>query len=584
MYITARDVALTRGTKPLFDGLNLTIAKGDRIALVGHNGSGKSSLLSLLSGEATPDEGEVVRQRGIRVATVEQFVPQRLYGMRTIDATLDRFAPEVRVSESFRAERQLHALGLSAAVFDTHVEALSGGQQNLVLVARAMLTTPDVLLMDEPSNHMDVMALIHLRTYLTDTRGLTFLMISHDRDLLDRCCARTIFLRDRRTYDFALPYSAAKAQLSREDEEAQHRRETEGKEISRLRDSAKRLATWGKTYDNEDLARKAKTMARRADKLAASQTQVTAGSGLDLKIDASALRSRTVITLEDARVYTPDGARPLLHCELLVMRPGDRVGLLGANGTGKSSTIRAVLDARADDGRGAIRLNPNVTIGYLDQALTDFNEGVSRLEWLRQRVNRPDDAIKGTLLHAGIAYEDFGQAVDTLSGGEKARMMFMRLRLEQPSLLILDEPTNHIDLESREQLETQLRNSPGSLLVTSHDRRFLEAVCTRFWHIDDGRLIEITDIDVYYDRLADTSQDWARDNHPHLSDDTAHTPASEGMALDRVLDRIGELEALLAADIARKPKFQKPAKQAAWRQELDALWAQANALDDEGNA
>ena len=578
--INARGVSLTRGTKPLFDALNLSIAKGDRIALVGHNGSGKSSLLALLAGADGPDDGEIVRQRGIAIATVEQFVPERLFEKTASEALLDMLDVETRETETYRAELVLHAVGLGDAATRI-VGQLSGGQQNLVLVARAMLLEPDVLLMDEPSNHMDVIALQHLRHYLSATRGLTYLMISHDRELLDHCCTRTVFLRDRRTYDFSLPYTAARERLDEQDEQARHRRETQGKEIARIRKSAKRLAIWGKTYDNEDLARKAKTMERRAEKLAQEQTEVTAGSGLDLKVEASALKSRTVLTLEDARVATPDGARELLHCELLVMRPGDRVGLLGANGTGKSSTIRAIMDANRLDASPSIRLNPNVSIGYLDQELTEFDEQTSRLDWLRKRVERGDDAIRSTLLHAGIRYEDFGQAVNTLSGGEKARMMFMRLRLDQPSLLILDEPTNHIDLESREQLETQLMTTAGSLLVTSHDRRFLEAICTRFWLIDNARLREIGDLAEYYDKLA-AGAAVAPPDTPEQTATAAANGSAHATELDQVLERIAELEQLLAADVARKRKFQKPARQAEWRAELEDLWLRADALDSAG--
>lgn len=558
--IQARDLGYSLGGKLLFENLNFTVNQGERIGLVGHNGAGKTSLLKLLAADTQPDLGGISRRRGLRVATVEQFVPQALLDESLRSCVLELLPVNERLD--YRADAVLQALGFEDAQLSAPLRRLSGGQQNLALLARAQVLEPDVLLMDEPGNHMDVSALTALRRYLQEMRNMTYVLISHDRDLLDDCCTHTVFLRDRTTYTFSLPYTEARRALEQADEQAAHRQQAEEKEISRIRKSAKRLAVWGKTYDNEDLARKAKSMARRADKLEAEKTFVSRGSGLELSLNSSTMRSKQVVALEDFVVRALDDERVLARCDYLVVRPGDRIALLGANGAGKSTTIKRML---SDDAGEAVRLNPNVKIGYVDQGLDAFQTDLSRQAWLAERTQAGEGEIKKVLLQAGVAYRDFSQRVTTLSGGEKARMMFMALRLEQPNFMILDEPTNHIDLESREELETELQASGATLLITSHDRRFLQTVCDRFWVIEGGRLEEVDTLDQYYAKVG-WSQGAHADSKPSRSDTLITDEES-------VLGRIEELEGLLQSDLQRKKKFQKPQKQAEWRAELERLWS-----------
>ena len=190
--IQARELSYSLGTKLLFDQLSLAINRGDRIGLVGHNGAGKTSLLKLLAGEAQADAGEITRRRDLQVAVVEQFVPSALRELSLHQAVLSVLPEDQRLD--YQADAILSALGFTAEQMATPVEQLSGGQQNLALLARAQISQPDVLLMDEPGNHMDVSAMAALRRFLDQTR-LTYVMISHDRDLLDDCCSRTVFLR-----------------------------------------------------------------------------------------------------------------------------------------------------------------------------------------------------------------------------------------------------------------------------------------------------------------------------------------------------------------------------------------------------
>ena len=569
------NLCYTQQTKSLFDDLNLAVSSGDRIGLVGHNGSGKSTLFSLLTRKISPDEGEIIQPRGLQLGLVEQFVPEHLRDKSLEQAVLTVLPEESQQIDLYKVQTLLGSLGFTPAQFQLTLNDLSGGQQNLALLARAMIVEPELLLMDEPGNHMDVLALSRLKNYLLGHRNLTFLLISHDRDLLDSCCNRTCFLRDLKIMNFDLAYAKASIMLAEHDETAANRRRQEQQELNRVKASAKRLALWGKTFDNEKLSRKAKSMEKRVEKLEQNITEVTRGSGLDLSLETNSLNSKTVLTLESLNVSTPDRKMHLLDCEYLVARPGDRIALLGENGSGKSTTLNRIIAEYTNPAKAAIRFNPNVSLIYYDQELQQFGQAIGRFDWLRNRVDVPDEPIKRALIQSGVAYRDFDHPVNQLSGGEKARLMFLLIRLVRPNLMILDEPTNHIDLEGREQLEEQLMSSGTTLLITSHDRRFLENIATRFWTIRDQRLSEDQSLENFYRNLGDADPGGRLNSAAGQSAgiDTG-TRCGDRSLEDKYLQRIEQLETLLQADKKRKPKFQKPEKQRQWQEELDKLWHQ----------
>ncbi|MCP4768340.1 MAG: ABC-F family ATP-binding cassette domain-containing protein [Gammaproteobacteria bacterium] len=568
-----KNILFTQPTKPLFRDLNLAISRGDRIGLVGHNGSGKSTLFSLLSKQLTPDEGEIIHPKGLQFGLVEQFIPENLSGQSLEQAVLEALPRESRLVELYRVQTLLKSLGFSSQQLKLSIDKLSGGQQNLALVARAMIVEPELLLMDEPSNHMDVVALGHMKNYLLGQRNLTFLLISHDRDLLDDCCNRTCFLRDLKIVNFDLPYAKAKIALAEYDATAGHRRRKEEQELNRVKTSARRLALWGKTFDNSKLSKKARSMEKRVEKLEQNITELTRGSGLDLNLETNSLNSKTVLTLEGLNVSTPDQQFHLLDCEFLIARPGDRIALLGANGTGKSTTLNRIMEEYARPVKNTIRLNPNVSLIYYDQELRQFAQACSRFDWLRDRVEVPDEEIKRALIQSGVSFQEFDHPVNKLSGGEKARMMFLLIRLVKPNLLILDEPTNHIDLEGREQLEEQLLDTGTTLIITSHDRRFLENIATRFWVVQQEKLTEHQSLQDFYVSLGSENRGYGLNALAAHSQDTGSNAEGKS-AEDEYLERIEHLESLLQADRKRKTKFQKPEKQRQWAEELEQLWRQ----------
>jgi ATP-binding cassette, subfamily F, member 3 len=554
VLLQASGLGFQFGERALLAGADLVVNEGDRIGLVGHNGAGKTTLLDLLAGSRQPDQGEIRRRRGLNVARVEQFLPAAAARGTVLDAALVR----VSTGERWRAEQMLAQFGFGAGDHALPVRALSGGQLNRLMFARALLSEPQLLLLDEPTNHLDLATLVVFERVLASWRG-AFVLVSHDREFLDAVTGRTVFLRDGRLWSFAQPYSIARSALDDSDRASAEARRAEDRRIEALRKSARRLAEWGRVYDNEKFARRAKSMEKHIVRLESARTFVTAGSPLDLTLTLGDVRSRQVLAIDRHEVAVP--GRSLFGIRELVIRPGDRVALLGHNGTGKTTLIRQ-LTAPAETRPAAIRLSPQVRLGYYDQELEEASGDEPLRVFVARRTDCADPVVRQHLIRAGFAYAEHGKPVSALSGGERARLLFLVLAIRAPNFLVLDEPTNHIDIEGKEQLEAQLLDGGATLLFTSHDRRFLETLATRYLWIADGRLQELPDPDPFYRSGPSPRTEGAGEASRERS-----TPRS----LDALLERMIELEALLAADLARKPKHQKPALQRAWRAELAGL-------------
>lgn len=553
------------GTKALFRDLDMTINAGDRIGLVGHNGSGKSTLLSLLNGSVEPDTGDISRSNDLFMETVEQFIDPALHHLTLFEALAQKLPAEEKDFSDYKVAMLLEQLGFGAHEFDFGVGDLSGGQQNRLMFARAVLNEPNLILFDEPTNHLDLRTLLYFEDYLK-SMDAAYLIISHDREFLDAVTNRTLFLRDGKLYSFGLPFSQARQELDAHDEAAEATRRQEEKAIKTLQASAKRLATWGKVYDNEKFARRARNMEKRIERMEASKTFVSKGSGLNLELDVQKTRANRMLHIEDRDIHVPGTDTALFYVEEFFIRPGDRVALLGHNGVGKTTLIKQIMDRYENDPEGdLIRFNPQCEIGYYDQELENLSPNRSMVEILRDHCRGADNDHKSALIKAGFPYTDVDKKVRVLSGGEKARLMFLIMKLNRPNFLILDEPTNHIDIEGKEELETQLLESDATVLITSHDRRFVDNIADRYALIHDGVLREIHDpADFYALDRASTS--------PLVTDESGEeTGEREPESEDEILQRIVILEQKLAEDLARKPKFQKPERQAAWRAELEEL-------------
>ena len=564
--LTAQSLQLDTPFGPLLDSISLTLKKGDRVGLIGHNGCGKSTLLKLLDGTLSSTAGSVTRAHHCLLARVEQHLPSELMRLTLFEAVKTKIDPLLQESESWRVETLLASMGFTPEDWHLSAGTLSGGQHTRLLLARALISQPDVLLLDEPSNHLDLPTMLWLEQFLTSWSG-SFILVSHDVSLLNAVTNTSWILRDRMLHFFALPCSSARKALAERDIADQHRYQAEQKEIDRVAASAKRLATWGHVYDNEDLSRKAKQMEKRVDKLKESQTELSMGSQWRLQLKGDALVADRLLELNDLYVRPAPLVDPLFHLPLQRLKSGDRVALMGQNGCGKSSLLRLLWQQfQLSEAIGSIRLHPRVHMGYYDQNLHQLDDNDTLPEALVPFAALSEQDRKMALISAGFPWIRHQQKVKTLSGGERSRLLFVGLTLARYSLLMLDEPTNHLDIEGKEALAETLQQFAGGILLVSHDRSLIAQSCNRFWLVDKGQLTEWHSLDALYQHLGTGEAEEIK-----TEDVALQQPRQQYQETDILLERLVILEDMLEKDLARKVKHQKPQLQQQWRQEIDRL-------------
>ncbi|WP_333496943.1 ATP-binding cassette domain-containing protein [Kluyvera sp. CHPC 1.251] len=558
--LTAQSLHVETAFGPLFTDLSFTLKKGDRIGLIGYNGCGKSTLLQVLDGTLIPSSGRVALASHCLMARVEQHLPDALLDQPLIEAVLAQQPASQHESQRWQAERLLMEMGFAPNEIDHPAATLSGGQHTRLLLARALMLQPDLLLLDEPGNHLDLPTLLWLENFLNSWSG-SFVLVSHDNPLLDAVTNTSWILRDKTLHAFSLPCTAARQALEEQDESDALRHQAEQKEIDRVTASAKRLATWGRVYDNEDLSRKAKQMEKQVSRLKESQTELTSGTPWTLALHGDALRADRLLEMDTLPVPPAPGLPPLFTTGITRLQSGDRVAIMGRNGGGKSSLLRLLWrQMQQESAETGLKLHPRLKPGYYDQTLNQLADNDSLLDAL-EPFEPYAETRKRALISAGFGWARHGQKVSTLSGGERSRLLFIGLSLARYSLLLLDEPTNHLDIDGKEALAQTLREYPGGLLLVSHDRQLISNSCNRFWLIDENGLSEWHDADEVYEQL-----------RHRICPDAARTTAKPEEKItseaDDLLERLIELEWRLAEDLARKPKHQKPQLQQRWREEI----------------
>lgn len=567
--LSTRNLSFHPGHTPLLTDISVALNQGEKIGLIGHNGCGKSTLMKLLSGQLTPDEGTITPANRVVMAYIEQHLPESLNTLSLADAVLEKLPAEQHLSEMWRAEMLLTEMGFDPAQWQLPVTALSGGQHTRLLLARALISQPDLLLLDEPSNHLDLPTILWLEQFLKSWRG-SFILVSHDNALLDHVTNCTWVLRDGNVSVFRLPCTQAREALAQQDESDEHRHNAQQKEIDRIAVSAKRLAIWGKVYDNEALSRKAKQMEKQIDRLQDDQVELAIGSQWQLKLTGDALRADRLCAFNQLSVVPAENCPPLYVTDNVSVKSGDRIAVMGANGTGKSSLLRMIWsqsqkpEVTLPD--SPLVLHPRVHLGYYDQKLAQLNDSDSLTDALKPFAPLIDEQRKMALISAGFPYLRHQQAVSALSGGERARLLFVGLSLANYSLLMLDEPTNHLDMDGKLALAEEISRFEGGLILVSHDRELIEKSCNRFWYIDGNRLTEYHDLDQVYDAIRALNTDSVNSTLP-----AAPEPSVPACDEEDSLAALISLEEKLAADLQRKPAHQKPALQQQWREQIAQL-------------
>ena len=412
--LSVENLGFAYGARGIFAGLDFSIEEGDRVGLIGPNGCGKSTLLRVLAGREEIDEGRRQTRRNLVIAAVEQMLPAELESRTALEAVAEGMAPGEREIFAYRAEAILSAFGFDESQAATPLKALSGGWRRLVLIARAAVAEPDLLLLDEPTNHLDLAKILRLEAWMADELACPFILISHDRTLLDRTTERTLILRDGKLQDFAAPCSRARELLTERDVAAARARAAEEDEIRRLEASAKRLASWGKVFDNEKFSRRAKSMEKRIDKLRGGLTAVAKEDRRELTLSEAAAKAEILLRCRDLTMAAPDGRR-LFGIDRLHLARGDRLAILGRNASGKSTLLRklvaeAALRREQLAATAEVYFSPQARTGYFDQELSRLPAERGLFEFFLQSFDIGDQPMRRELARAGLSHRRAGPA------------------------------------------------------------------------------------------------------------------------------------------------------------------------------
>jgi len=514
--LSARNLSKRYGAVEIFHGLTVHIRAGQRIALVGVNGAGKSTLLRILAGLEEPDEGEVVRARGLQIAYLSQELDLQLRGplfeqarrafphLQTLEAQLraleaamascsaeewpvlsERYAAlqtRFEAAGGYDYERMiaetLQGLGFTPDQFERPAETLSGGERTRMALALVLLQQPDLLLLDEPTNHLDIQAIEWLEDHLQRFPGAV-VAISHDRRFLDRMATHTWDLDFGALEEYPGNYSRF---LSLKAERLERRRlEYEAQQAFIAHEQA-----FIRRYGAGQRAREARGREKKLARLERLE-RPQEHRRLQLSLTVTSRSGERVLATEPLAIGLPGHPRPLFTCPELEVRRQERVAIVGPNGCGKTTFLRTLL-GEIPPFAGRVVLGQGVIPGYLPQTHTWMDPEQTILEAVRQVCPMGEGRARhllGRLLFSGDeVYKRLGE----LSGGERSRVALARLTLTAANLLFLDEPTNHLDIPAREALERVLGDYPGTILLVSHDRALIDALATQVWVIAEGQL------------------------------------------------------------------------------------------------
>ena len=488
-------------TAPLFADLNIVIADGDRVGLVAGNGLGKTTLLRIMAGETEPSAGEIVRSRGLRIGYVEQDVPAALLPLTLRDAVLDALPAADRETDAWRADVALDGFDTPYEMRDRLASELSGGWQRLMLIARVWVTDPDAMLMDEPTNHLDLTKIFKLETWLNrEARNIPLVVASHDRDFLDAVTNRTLFLRPVASRYFPLSYSAARDELEREDASQAAQNERDLKEAAKLRKQAAKLNNIGINSGSDLLVVKTKQLRDRAAKIEEAVRPVHKERAGEIRLGNSGTHAKLLLGLENVDVVTPDG-RVLFRIDKLHIFQGDRIVLLGRNGTGKTQLVKLLHRAMTGEDVAGIRVTPSLVLGYTDQDMSQLPTRETPESFISTRFDQTDARVRSLLAAAGFVIEKQSQPIGKLSFGQRARLGLLALRLTAPNFYLMDEPTNHVDIPGREALEGEILAHGATAVLVSHDRSFVRNVGTRYLEIVGRRLKEVEGPEDFFETM-----------------------------------------------------------------------------------
>lgn len=515
--IQLHNIEKVLGDRLLFDQLDLSIEKGERVGLIGNNGEGKTTLFRMIVGEQQPDAGQISVSRGTKIGYLRQdpsFEPintvldeaekafSRLHELsqelRTIEHQMadpgqvglekllaryetlqHEFDAEGGYAWQHRLQATLLGVGLEKELWSVPVDHLSGGQRSRLALAQILISDPDLLLLDEPTNHLDLRAIEWLEEYLVDFAGGVFL-ISHDRYLLDKLATRIVWLTGRRLKSYPGNFSAFLEQKAIQELSQTRAYELQQKDIAKQQEFIRRFSAGQR-------AREAQGRQKKLDRLLKSDAMIQAVQyhrSMRVRFENDTRAGDQLLRVKGL-TKSFDG-RMLWKGLSFKVKPGERIGIIGPNGSGKTTLLKTLL-GQIDADEGEIRWGTNLKIGYYDQRLDEFDPDNSILEQVHDGLI-PEKQVRDVLGSLMFSDSDVEKRMGDLSGGERARVALAQLMLDQPNVILLDEPTNHLDIQSSEALEKTLNDFNGTLMIVSHDRYFLKKIVKRLLVLDPPQI------------------------------------------------------------------------------------------------
>lgn len=513
------------GFKNILDDFDLEATTGERIALIGPNGCGKTTLFKIISGEEKLDKGIVSIRKGATIGLLSQIPPKVSDDVTVRDILLRSFKDLFDLEKKLReyeqklvsidsdkldsvlnlygkAQEQFANMGgyeidekiskicngfkISEDMLSRSFNKLSGGEKTIVNLASLIISNPDILLLDEPTNHLDIDTLEWFEQFLSNYKG-TIIISSHDRYFLDKVATKTILIDRGKAdvyhgnYSYYLKENERRALAEFDEYKSQQ------KQIEAMKDAVKKLKEWGEKGDNPRFFRRAACIERKLEKMELLD-KPDSKKQLPIDFEINGRSGKDVLVADNLGIIVGD--KILLDDANMYLKYGDKVCLMGKNGTGKSTFIKNVLGEEDDICQGEIKIGNSVSIGYIPQEIKFEDDNATVLETARKFYDGTETHLRASLAKFLFYGQNVFKRVGTLSGGEKVRLKLFELIQQKANLLILDEPTNHIDIDTKEMLEEALEEYKGTLFFISHDRYFINKLAQRVINIENQKFNE----------------------------------------------------------------------------------------------
>ena len=517
--ISLNNIKKSFGFKNVLDGLNIEVKTGDRISIIGENGCGKTTILNIINSIEGIDSGTIAIRKGAKIGYLNQQ-PENIYNNKIVKEILyDSFKDVLDIEKQLKkCEEKMSKESGNISIINKYVDiqekfinlggyeintmidkvsfgmninylldknydTLSGGEQKRVVLASIIVKNPDILLLDEPTNHLDINTIEWLEEYLNKYNG-TIVVVSHDRYFLDKVTNKTILIENGKAIAFHCNYSKYLIENEERVEREFKEYKDQQKLIAALKKKIKQLEEFGRLAypGGEPFYKRAENIRKRLDRLEKKDRPIIKKE-LPINFEIEKRTGKDVLTINNYNLNIENNE--LINNINLKINYKDKICIIGNNGCGKSTLLKKIVENSSDN----IKIGSNVKIGYIPQQI-NFNEEISILDYARKYYNGEESHLRSALCKFQFYGENVFKKVTKISGGEKVRLMLFTLIQDNCNFIILDEPTNHIDISTKETLEDALINYEGTILFVSHDRYFINKLANKVLYISDKKITE----------------------------------------------------------------------------------------------